>query len=147
MSDPATAGARPKDTYAYKNQTKQMPNAGSGQPSDTAQGRQPQQAATLACPQTLYPSLEEKVVPAVSDRTKDWVHVSKFEDSWKEDLQQDNLDQKIQRSLTFDVASGQPPDYVQTMRTLHIGPQQTNLNQHGYGLLNPISKRYQQKEA
>ena len=38
------------------------------------------------------PSLEEKAVPASNERTKDWVHVSKFEDSWKEDLQQDNLD-------------------------------------------------------
>ena len=77
------------------------------------------------------PSLEEKAVPASNERIKDWVHVNKFEDSWKEDIQQDNLGQKIQGSVTFDVASGQPPDYVQTMRTQHIVPQQTNLNQHG----------------
>ena len=81
------------------------------------------------------PSLEEEAAPA-PERTKDWVHMSKFEDSRKEDLQQDNLDQKIQRSVTFDVASGQPPDYVQTMRMQQIVPQQANLSQYGYTLFN-----------
>ena len=28
VSDPSSLGARPKDTYIYKNQTKQIPNAG-----------------------------------------------------------------------------------------------------------------------
>ena len=107
-SDPTSLGARPKDTYVYKNQTKQIPNTGLNQPSDVAQGIQSQQAATLACHQVLYQSLEEKAVPASNERTKDWVHVSKFEDSWQEDLQQDNHDHKIQWSVTFDVALGQP---------------------------------------
>ena len=35
------------------------------------------------------------------------------------------------------MASGQPSDHVQTMRTQHIVPQQTNLNLHGYGPFNP----------
>ena len=94
---------------------------------------------------SIHPSLEEEAAPA-PERTKDLVHVSRFEDSWKEDLQQDNIDQKIQRSVTFDLASGQPPDYVQTIRRQHIVPQQTNLNQHGYGLFNPDQNNLVQQQ-
>ena len=34
------------------------------------------------------------------------------------------------------MASGQPPDYVQTMRMQQVGPQQTNQYQQGYNLYN-----------
>ena len=65
------------------------------------------------------------------------IHESKFEGSWKEDPQQENIDQKVYKSVTFDVASGQPPNYVQTMRMQRIIPQQTNQYQHGYSLFSP----------
>ena len=42
----------------------------------------------------MFSGSEEEAAPA-PDRTKDWVHESKFEDSWKEDLQQDYIDQKV----------------------------------------------------
>ena len=133
--DPSSLGARPKDTYIYKNQTKQIHNAGLNQSSDTAQETRSRQAETSASHQKIYPQcpLEEEAAPA-PERTVDWVNVSKFEDSWKEDTKQDNLDQK--RSVTFDMASGQPPDYVQTMRMKQVGPQQTNQYQQGYNLYN-----------
>ena len=83
----------------------------------------------------MYPTLEEEAAP-VPERTQDWIHVSKFEDSRKEDLQQDYMKQKVSKSVTFDEASGQPPDYVQTMRMQQIIPQQTNQYQHGYTLFN-----------
>ena len=51
------------------------------------------------------PSLEEEAAPA-PERTKDWVHMSKFEDSRKEDLQQDYIEQKVSKSVIFDEASG-----------------------------------------
>ena len=63
----------------------------------------------------MFRGSEEEAAP-VSDRTMDGVHESKFEDSWEEDPQQDNIDQKVYKSVTFDVASGQPPNKVQTMR-------------------------------
>ena len=63
----------------------------------------------------VYPTLEEEAAPA-PDRTQDWVHESKFEDSRKKDLQQDYIKQKVSKSVMHDEASGQPPDYVQTMR-------------------------------
>ena len=94
------------------------------------------QATALTYPQTLYPSLEEKVIPAIiSDYATNWVHISEFEDSRKEDLQRDNLEQKIQKSVTFDEASGQPPNYFQLMGTQHILTQHTD--QHGYGQFDP----------
>ena len=79
----------------------------------------------------MYPTLEEEAAPA-PERTQDWIHVSKFEDSRKEDLQQDYIEQKVSKSVMYDEASGQPPDYSQTMRMQQIIPQQTNQYQHGY---------------
>ena len=80
-----------------------------------------------------HPTSEEEATPA-PDRTKDWVHESKFEGLWKEDPQQDNIDQRVYKSVTFDVASGQPPNNVQTMKVQQIIPQQTNQYQHGYSV-------------
>ena len=84
LSDPANFGARPKDAYIYKSHAKQIPSAGLGQPSNIGQESQTHQmtrhndlATTL-----IYPSLEEKVVPAViSDYATNWLDISKFEDS------------------------------------------------------------------
>ena len=66
------------------------------------------------------------------ERTQDRIHVSKFEDSRKEDLQQDYIEQKVSKTVMYNEASGQPPDYSQTMRMQQIIPQQTNQYQHGY---------------
>ena len=57
----------------------------------------------------MFSSSGEEAAPA-PDRTKNGVHESEFEDSWEEDPQQDNIDQKVYRSVTFDIASGQPPN-------------------------------------
>ena len=62
----------------------------------------------IASHQKMYPTLEEEAAPA-PERTRDWVHVSEFEDSRKKDLQQDYIEQKVSKSVTFDEASGQPP--------------------------------------
>ena len=64
--------------------------------------------------QKVYPTLQEEAAPA-PERTQDWVHVSKFEDSRKEDLQQDYIEQKVSKSVMYDEASGQPPDNPRTM--------------------------------
>ena len=84
LSEPANFEARPKDAYVYKSHAKQIPSAGLGQSVNVGQESQTHQmtrhndlATTL-----IYPSLEEKVVPAViSDYATNWVHISKFEDS------------------------------------------------------------------
>ena len=47
-----------------------------------ARETQSRQAETSASHQKVYPQLEKEAAPA-PERTKEWVHVSKFEDSWK----------------------------------------------------------------
>ena len=64
---------------------------------------------------TMPTTLEEEVAPA-PDRTQDCVHENKFEDSRKEDLQRDHIEQKVSKSVMYDEASEQPPEYSQTMR-------------------------------
>ena len=46
-------------------------------------------------------TLEEEAAPA-PDRTQDWVHESKFEDSRKEDLQRDYVEQRVSKSVMYD---------------------------------------------
>ena len=112
------------------------------------QGIQPQQvtkkseqAATLAFHQTFYPSLEEKVAPAIigdyASKCANWVHETEFQDSQKLDLQQDNLEQEVQRTITFDVASDQPANYTQSMGTQYILSHDTNPSQHGHDQVGP----------
>ena len=48
----------------------------------------------------MYPTLEEEAAPA-PEKTKDWVHVSKFEGSRKEDLQQEYIEQKVSKSVIY----------------------------------------------
>ena len=91
----------------------------------------------------MYPTLEEEAAPA-PERTQDWVHVSKFEDSRKKDLQQDYIEQKVSKSVMYDEASRQPPDYVQTMRMQQIIPQQASQYQQGYQLVNLDLSQQQQ---
>ena len=67
----------------------------------------------------MFRGSEEEAAPA-SDRTMDGVHESKFEDSWEEDPQQNNID----------VASGHPPNNVQPIKMQQIIPQQTDQDQH-----------------
>ena len=40
LSDPVNLGARPKDAYVYRSQTKQIPSARLGQPSNVGQESQ-----------------------------------------------------------------------------------------------------------
>ena len=76
----------------------------------------------------MYPDLQtlEEVAETTPDRTHTWVHESKFEDSRKEDLQRDCIKQRLHKTVTYDEALGQPPDYSQTMRMQQPTLQQTN---------------------
>ena len=73
--------------------------------------KQSDQATTMSHPQTLYPSLDEKVVPAIiNNYASNWVHVTEFENSQKEDLQQDEQNER-QKSVNSEGAPRQPPNY------------------------------------
>ena len=56
----------------------------------------------------MYPNVATlKEAAATSpDRTQDWVHESKFEDSRKEDLQRDYIEQRVSKTVTYDEALG-----------------------------------------
>ena len=56
----------------------------------------------------MYPGLPalEEVAETTPDRTHDWVHESKFEDSKKEDLQRDCVEQRMSKKVSYDEALG-----------------------------------------
>ena len=68
------------------------------------------------------------------------MHVTEFKNSQKEDLQQDEFEQKIQKtSVNFDKAQGQPPNYFQSMGT----QQQHMIAQPDRGQFNQAQYNYQ----
>ena len=76
-------------------------------------------------------TLEEEVTPAPGG-TESWVQETKFVNTTKSDPQKNHGENRTTRPSVQNEATGQPPDYNQTMNLQPTIPQLTSQFQYGY---------------